>query len=76
MLLAQWAEGDELLLNTEERSACALDSLAALSIKGDEEPEAICKMLGDVLLKPPVFNSQTIYSLVMLPSEMKVVKIV
>lgn len=75
LLLPQWAEGDELLVNTEERSACAMESLASLPLKGDEDPEAIYKMLRDVLLKDPVYNSQTIYSLIMVPSDMHVVKV-
>lgn len=74
-VLAQWAEGDELLINTEERSACALNGLLALSFKGDESPEDIYRMLGSVLLKSPVFNSQTIYSVIMVPSERLCVKI-
>lgn len=71
----QWGGRNRLLVNTEARCQCVSDVLARLPLRGDETPEQACGLLAAVLKQEPVLDRLTVYSVIMLPGEGRMVRV-
>lgn len=77
----KWAEGDPLLLNTRERYDVTMANLqrvvAGNVAKGTVAGgEAAVAALGEVLRAPPTNNYQTLFGVIMMPSENRIVRVI
>lgn len=69
----KWADGDDLLLNALDRRACFIDAVRRVfpdrvTNERLHEREDKIDALFKVMRTPPVFNGQTIYTVIMSPS--------